>query len=286
MRTPITMVLALALALAARNGTAPAQDPAGEEFVQAGVVLTVADGKRLIGKAVARMPLVKKALRDGMVIITRGTTNTYVAEEILGKKIAHGVFVTGRILPTKNARTLPRVPRSKRMSEIVIVKGKVVSDLPYAEAVKRLKAGDVVIKGANLLDYPNKTAGVMIGAPNSGTIGACYPYIIAKRAHLVIPVGLEKQGSSPLIEVQRKMRQPIRSVSPRRVYSMFMVTGTIVTEIEALKILGDVDAFQCAAGGIGGAQGSSWLVWRGPKAKVENALKIARSVQGEPPFVP
>ena len=76
-------------------GVVTAAEPA--KIVQGGAVLTVAESKRLIAKAVAQMPIVKNALANGMVIIIKGTTNAYVAEEITGKKIEHAEFVTGRI---------------------------------------------------------------------------------------------------------------------------------------------------------------------------------------------
>ena len=80
-----------------------------QKIVQAHAVLTVSESKRLIGKAVAQMSIVQSALKNGMVIITRGTTNTCVAKEILGRKIKHGVFVTGKTYPAKGGKRLPRV---------------------------------------------------------------------------------------------------------------------------------------------------------------------------------
>jgi len=65
-----------------------------DKIVQSGAILTVADSKRLIGKGVAQMPIVKNALENGMVIIIKGTTNAYVAEEITGQKPSHAAFVT------------------------------------------------------------------------------------------------------------------------------------------------------------------------------------------------
>jgi hypothetical protein len=47
------------------------------------ILLTVAMGKRLLGKALAAHPAVISALRKGTVVIVAGTTNSYVAEEIL-----------------------------------------------------------------------------------------------------------------------------------------------------------------------------------------------------------
>jgi len=252
----------------------------GERIVQAQVVLTVSESKRLIGKAVAEMPIVKEALKNGMVIITKGTTDTYVAEEILGKKIEHGAYVYGKTYPAKGGKRLKDV---KRINEIILVKGKLDKSLSLEEAVRKLKPGDVVIKGANALDYENKRAGGIVGSSDGGTTGTIMRYVISRKAHFVIPVGLEKQVSGDVLDIVNKMREPVESLN--RVPSMFLFTGHIVTEIEALRILADVSAFQVAAGGIGGAEGSVRLLCRGTREQVEKALKIVERIQGEPPFV-
>ncbi|MDD5170692.1 MAG: hypothetical protein PHN75_17890 [Syntrophales bacterium] len=49
-------------------------------------------------------------------------------------------------------------------------------EMPLTESVKKLKPGDVVIKGANALDYKNRLAGVNIGDQASGTTGITMPY--------------------------------------------------------------------------------------------------------------
>lgn len=252
-------------------------DPA--KIVQAQAIFTVSDAKRLIAKGVAQMPIVRKALTSGMVIIVKGTTNAYVAEEITGQKIDHPAFVRGRIQPTKGGKKLPEV---KALPDVILEKGKIV-DIPLADAVKKLKAGDVVIKGANALDYKNKVAGVNIGDPSGGTTGITMPYIVARKAYLVIPVGLEKLVAGDVKELSLKMREPIETLNGLQ--SMFLLTGEIVTELEAIEILTGAKAFQCSAGGIGGAEGSSWIVFRGTRDQVTKALKLAESVQGEPPYI-
>ena len=257
-----------------------AETPSGPEAWQGGAVLTVAESKRLIAKGIAQVPVVKKALEEGTVIVTSGTTNTYVAEELLGKKIEHGAFVTGRVYPQKDGKKLD--PKG-RVGVVVIRKGKHVEDATLDDALKGLKAGDVVMKGANALDYENKTAGVLIGHSSSGTTGKVMPYVVARKAHLVIPVGLEKQVSGNVREISEKLREPVETVG--RVPSMFLMTGEIVTEIEALEALADVEVFQAAAGGIGGAEGSVRLIFRGTKTEVERALEVIKEVQGEPAFV-
>ena len=251
-----------------------------EVIVQARISLTVSESKRLIAKAIAQMPIIKKAMKDGMVIITRGTTNTYVAEEILGTSIERGAFVTGKVYPQKGGT---RLNPSTKLSEIILINGKADKKISYSEAVKKLKAGDVMIKGGNALDYKNKSVGVYTGGSSGGTIGTFLPYVIANKAYLVIPIGLEKLIAGDVIELSNKMRDHVESLN--KVYSMFLLTGEIVTEIEALKILTGVSAFQSGAGGIGGAEGGVMLVLRGLRDQVEKALNIVEEIYGEPSFI-
>jgi hypothetical protein len=272
-------------------GVLSAAEPA--KIVQSGAILTVAESKRLIGKAVAQMPIVKNALANGMVIIIKGTTNAYVAEEITGKKADHAAFVTGRIEPEKGAKNLPP---TKPINHVILEKGKVV-DIPLPDAAKKLKAGDVVIKGANALDYKNKTAAINILDPSGGTTGITMPFIVARKAHLVIPVGLEKLVAGDVVDLTLKMREPMESLPapsgrsaaffPGYILpSMWLVTGEIVTELEAIKILTGATAFQSSAGGISGAEGGVWVVFRGTTEQVTKALDLVRSIQGEPPYNP
>ena len=256
------------------------------KIVQAGATLTVAESKRLIGKAVAQMPIVKNALANGMVIIIRGTTTRYVAEEITGQKIEPAQFVTGRLMP-KQPELLPK---GKSINNVILEKGKVV-EISLPEAAKKLKPGDVVIKGANALDYKNRLAAgnIMVGplpgftpGPDGGTTGITMPFIVARKVHLIIPVGLEKQVAGDLVDLTLKMREPMESLNV--LPSMWLLTGEIVTELEAIKMLTGATAFQANAGGVGGAEGGSWLVFRGTRDQVTKAMELTKSLKGEPPY--
>jgi hypothetical protein len=260
-------------------------------IVQSGAILTVAESKRLIAKAVAQMPIVRNALTNGMVIIIKGTTNAYVAEEITGQKVDHAAFVTGRIEPEKGTQKLSP---AKPVNHMILEKGKIV-DISLADAMKKLKAGDVVMKGANALDYRNRMAAINILDPAGCTTGSIMPFIIARKAHLVIPVGLEKLVAGDLVDTTLKMREPVESLdipagsgsspfSGSTIPSMWLVTGEIVTELEAIKILTGATAFQSSAGAVSGAEGGVWIVFRGTREQVSNALKLVQSIQGEPPY--
>ena len=122
-----------------------------------------------------------------------------------------------------------------------------------------------------------------IGNQDAGTSGMVMPYVVGRKAYLVIPIGLEKNISGNVVDVQKEMRNPIESLNP--IPSMFLLTGEIVTEIEALNILTGVSAFQATAGGIDGAEGAVRLIMRGPRETVKKALTLVQSIQGEPPFV-
>jgi hypothetical protein len=259
-----------------------------DKIVQSGAVLTVAESKRLIGKAVAQMPIVKDALANGLIIIIKGTTNRYVAEEITGQKIVDAEYVTGR----HTGKGAELFAKGKSINHIVLEKGKLL-DIPLPDAVKKLKAGDIVMKGANALDYKNKLAANNIfvsplfdvPGPDAGTTGVSMPSIIARKVHLVIPVGLEKQVAGDLVDMTLKMREPMETLNIRSVPSMWLLTGEIITELEAIKILTGATAFQANAGGVGGAEGGSWLVFRGTRDQVEKAIELTKSVKGEPPFI-
>ena len=62
-------------------------------------VLTVAESKRLIAKAVAQLPEVQSAMSEGTVVVATGTTNAYVLEELWGKKIDKRRYRSGITTP-------------------------------------------------------------------------------------------------------------------------------------------------------------------------------------------
>jgi len=242
------------------------------------VVLTVSESKRLIAKAVAAMEVVKKALDDGIIVIAKGSTNSYVVEELLSKKIDKRAYLTGVVTPTKPLTS--GMPKPEPMRDIVLVKGVVDESLDRFTAVEKMDRGDVYIKGANALNYKEKVAGILIGSEDGGTIGKTIGRIVGKKIILIIPVGLEKLVYESIWELARKMNSP-DSEGP----SLMPVTGLIVTEIEALKILTGVDATLVSSGGIAGAEGAVRLLVEGTKEQVEKTLSLLQTIKGEPPLI-
>ncbi len=243
-----------------------------------GCVLTVSESKRLIAKGVAAA--VQEALEDGVVVICKGTTNSYIVEEILGQPIEKTNYCTGTTWPTK-ADSKGKV--SGAIPDVVLKNGEPVEGATAIGYAKELREGDVFIKGANALNYERGQAGILIGHPTGGTIGAAIGSIMARRARLILPVGLEKnigvdlERAAALLNDQDERRGSEPALWP--------VAGEIITEVEALAILTGVQAVPVAAGGIGGAEGSIRLSLIGELEEIDAAAALLDSIYGEPPFI-
>lgn len=244
------------------------------------IVLTVSESKRLIAKGVAALPAVKKALVEGTVAIATGSTNAYVVEEITGKPIEKNKYMTGATLP---AGVSAKGLLSRELPDVVLKNGSPVEGTLTTEAITDMGPGDVFIKGANAVHYQTGRAGVLIGHPTGGTVGAVIGCIVARRITFIVPVGLEKCVAEPIEDVQAFMDGDRESRGA--VPSLWPVDAQIITEIEALKILTGADVMQSAAGGLAGAEGAVRLVARGTEEQIERAAELAEAIHGEPPFV-
>jgi len=242
------------------------------------VVLTVSEAKRLIAKGVAALPEVRRAMEEGMVVVATGTTNAYVLEELRGEAFDKRRYRSGITTPKAPERL--EEPQEEPIPDIVFRKGVVAEELNRYNAVEHMGKGDVYIKGANALDYLCGVAGVLIGSPTGGTVGAVLGSIIGKKINLVIPVGLEK-----LVYEDINMLSLLASEDDSEGPSLWPITGTIVTEIEALETLTGVEAYLYAAGGIAGAEGAVRLLIEGTEEQVEQALKLVESIKGEPRYL-
>lgn len=246
------------------------------------IILTVSESKRLIAKAVAQMDVVQRKMQEGMIVVCTGTTNAYIVEEILGKKIDKRKYWSGRTMPQKFPERSGTEP-PERIPGLVLRNGKIVKELDRWNAPEVMEPGDVYIKGCNALDYKNKVGGILIGSEFSRTIGKSIGFIIGKRLSLILPVGLEKLVYEDIMTLCRMNASPDMPIKGKsRLPRLFPVTGTIVTEIEALKILTGVKATLFAAGGIAGAEGAVRLLIEGEESPINETMKLVNEIQGEP----
>ena len=241
--------------------------------------LTVSESKRLIAKGIAVNKEVRERLENGMVIITLGTTNTYIAEELAGLDTPRGSFVTGRIYPGYKEDFQKGI---KRHSEIVLIKGK-MTDMSYTDALAKMEPQDIVFKGANMLNYAKRQAAVCVGAPYGGTVAKLRRYTDNGRGRWVCPVGLEKSTAQDLFEIQKITNNS--SAERKNTVKLNVTEGNVYTEIEAVKEFADVDVFVTAKGGVDGAEGGVSLLVCGSKVEVQKVEAVIRQVSGEPDFL-
>jgi len=214
------------------------------------ITLTPPESKRIIAMGVKKLPIIRNALENGRILITLGTTNAYVAEELTAKKIDHFRYAAGYIGEKAEA-----VPNDMRLPSIALKNGKEVN----ADTIlNEMTSSDVVIKGANAID-PDGVAGVMMANPMGGTTGGFMGIVMARGINLVIPVGLEKSIPFSVIDISRRIGIQRCSRAMGLPVGMMPLAGEVITEVEALMLLGAEDAFAIGAGGVNGGEGSITL---------------------------
>lgn len=251
-----------------------------EGDVIAGVNLTVSEGKRLIAKGISNHPIVKAKLKKGIIVITTGSTNTYIAEELAGLDAPRGSFMTGNITPEGTAGVGEGVERT---SNITLIDGKQV-EINYEDAFKQMGEGDIIFKGGNLLNYEKKQVAVCIGAPDGGTTTRVRNVTSGERkVNLIVPIGLEKQTYGDLTEYEKITVQETEQLSyvPR---VWVHKNAEIFTEIEAIKTFASVNVVPFASGGLAGREGGISLAVYGNKEEVQKVLDVVKAIRGEKPF--
>jgi hypothetical protein len=249
--------------------------------------LTPAAGKRLIARAMAVHPVIRDVLKSGTLVIVAGTTNGYVAEEILAAQggtedFSRRRFFRGITLPPARPITESgRLPdESGFPGDVILEKGVWQKGKTIFDVADGLKEGDVILKGANAVDLSARRAAILIGHPKAGTIGAAMLAAAGRRVRIILPVGLEKRIPGNLDGLAMMLNSP-GAIGSR----LFPVPGGVVfTELDAITLLTGADAELAAAGGVGGAEGSVWLAVFGSREEVDKAEELIRSITPEPPF--
>lgn len=238
--------------------------------------VTTVMGKRLIGKAMAVHPEIQAVLQKGTLVIIAGTTNGYVAEEILrGLGQAAGFTRKGFRRGTAIAPGASLI-QAEFPGDVVITDGLWQKGRTIFDVAESLKAGDVILKGANAVD-PRGQAAVQIAHPQAGTMSPIISAVIGRRAQLIIPVGLEKRVLDDVAALARRVNAPDATG-----LRLLPVPGRVFTELDAIHLLTQATATLIAAGGVYGAEGASWLGIEGTGAQIAAAVELIKSISDEP----
>lgn len=253
------------------------------------VVLTPAESKKLISKAIAKLDIVKQAAEKGLIVLHPSSSSYFIVEEITGERPKTNYWVCGVVTPRGLCVEMAMVlggytPQNTNPDPgdfracWVIENGKLTLGRKLSDLLNRLTSSDVFIKGVNALD-PQGNVGVLLGDQKSmGYILSAWRKI---KFHLIYPVGLEK-----LIPVS--IHQAVVEAKPAKYdYAMGLPTGLFpckggetVNELDAIQILSGAKAVPMAAGGLGGAEGAITLIIKGKDDQVKKAIECIEQSKG------
>ncbi len=250
--------------------------------MKAAFTLIPSESRRLIAKAVVQMKEVKTAWKKAYIILGGGTTNGYVAQELLGKKdLEPEKFTAG----TSTHRVLCVTDPEKRLPiPIILYKGG-LSSKTVLEALQDFHSETVIIKGANAID-PEGNVGIITSGFDGGTFAQTYGPASSQGFKYIFPVGLEKMVAS-VKEATAWTGAKTFDYTMGADFGMYCVApvrGKVVTEIEALKILSGVEGRHVASGGVGESAGAVVLIVEGTTENVKKAIALIESIKGEPPL--
>ena len=247
--------------------------------MKAAFTLIPVESKRLIAKAVVQMEEIKIAKQEAYIVLNGGTTNGYIAQELLGMRdLEPQKFTAG----TNTHRLLCVTDADKRTPfPIILYKGE-RSSKTIPDVLQDFHIKTVLIKGANAVD-PEGNVGVITSGFDGGTIGATYGTAFSQGMKYIFAVGLEKLVASVKEAAAWIGGAKTLDYTIGADFGIFCIpNGIVVTEIEALKILADVEAKHVASGGVGESAGAVVLVIKGEEANVRKAISIVESIKGEP----
>ncbi len=251
-----------------------------EQLHQQWFTLTVAESKRLIAKGLKQYAPFAEKLHHGNIIIAKGSTNTYIYEELMAQELSSGDYINGHLLP---AKTPLRLKKEQILSELVLENGQ-QHPISYPEVLKQMQPRDIILKGANIINYKKKQAGVLIGSPTGGTCGQICPAIEKYNLQLIIPVGLEKDSAEDIDLLAQNIKAKSRLAGNNTPW-LWSIKGKIFTEIEAIKQFANVEVKLIAKGGIAGAEGGISFCVSGEREKIDIVMNLIKNIQGENCYV-
>ena len=247
------------------------------------VTLTPSESKRLIAKAVVELPSVKKAWESAYVLLSDGTTNAFIAQELhKDRSIGAGGCTIGLSI---RGLLCVNIPKNRTSYPNVFLKGEPMPGRTFGEALADYHRDTVVIKGANAIDAAG-AVGIITTGFDGGTIPRIIGPVTSKGITFITPVGLEKLVPSVPEAAKAFNGAQNIDISFGAAGGMFVLQNTvIVTEIEAADILFGVRGTLVAGGGIGGSEGAVTLVYEGEKDRIEEfAGFLEKEIKGEPPL--
>lgn len=232
--------------------------------------LTVSEGKWLIAHAISRMKSVQHAMKNGKVIFKGGTTVSCVAEILIGIPLR----ICGRI---SERGSVSSETRSGAAHSILYSKGEVINiDEDFDDRLLEIGTDDILITGANIIDI-YRNAAMLAGSPAGNRCGRGVSAMTVEGVKVIIAAGLEKLIPGSVYDsVKNSHRKGVDS-SRGMACGLFPIVGEIITELNAIQEISNVDVVLIGKGGISGGEGSClFQAWGAEKEilQLENVLNM------------
>jgi hypothetical protein len=184
--------------------------------------------------------------------------------------------ISGRIVP--QGTKAPKV-HSLKLHCALIDHGKLL-DLSETleETAESLGAEDVVIIGANVIDVFGNAA-LMYGAALGGKPGRIISGLMAEIRNVIIAAGLEKLVSGSITDIISKTGRKDVDQSMGMAVGLTPVVGRIITEKDAIPLIGNVNCTVIGRGGILGAEGGTTMIIDGEKEEVQKVSQVILSIK-------
>jgi hypothetical protein len=239
--------------------------------VRAEIVLSGEEAKRIIAKGIVALEEVKRAKEDGIVFVSRGSTNAYILEELLGEEIEKEKYAVGMIL--RDRLCLNR----EMIGEVAIIKGEVIK-MSADEVIEKMDSDDVFIKGASVIDR-NFIPGVLLANERGGVVGKTLGSIYARGVNLIIPASVMKFLPVELRDLVRDSGITRVEYSTGIPVGISPLYGRLFTEIDAFEVLFGVRTFPLGFSDLDGACIAFLL--EGEDGDVRRAIDLIREIKGE-----
>jgi hypothetical protein len=240
------------------------------------VTLTVAEGKKLIAKAVCALPEVRRARDQGRLLLMGGTTVSAVSEELgFG-----GMWISGRI-DAHGCRATTRAAGPDTAPHNWLISGGVATsaDADIGETVCGMTRDDVVVVGANVLDMQGRAAVAFAGLAGGGR-GRALQLVACQGIPTIVAVGLEKLVPGTVARAVQVSGRVAPDGAMGCAVGLHPVDGKVVTELESFQILYGVTPTVIAGGGLSGGEGSKTFVLEGTEEQVRAAARGVRGIKG------
>jgi hypothetical protein len=259
--------------------------------MQAEIILTPTESKKLIAKAILVQEEVRAALQKGIVALHPSSSTIFIYEALTGR-LPEGVWVQGVTAPRglciskeglagRAARPAGPPDPLNYPNTWFFKDGRLQERTTLGRILDQMTETDVYVKGSNALD-PQGNVGVLYANPagGGGTIGRVMAARRRQGFHLLLPIGIEKLIPIAISDAVKKAGFKKVDMVMGLPCGLIPVAGKKIDEVDALAILSGVEATPIAAGGLGGAEGAVVLAIHGTDEQVRKAYELCRSVKG------